>query len=411
MSNLRVLIVDDDSSTRKVLRRWLTRALDVDVSEAADGLEAFEQLTEQPSDLVITDIHMPLLNGLELVSLIRDDPDLGHTEVVAMSVDSSQTLVTELVKMGVSDFIVKPLLQDQVIHRLEGVLRALVQKGEERNNLVSLPTVLVADRDANFREFARTTLEGLFRCETAKNAGELLVGSIRHKPPLVLVSPALPGFRLEFLLKKLRLGGPKPSTHVYLLTSEAGEQPDGFQRVSGTVMRTFVPAAFRAEVSDIMNDVLPRELDGSPFAMLQQEMPGAIRLVLGTLTGADPHERPQPDSEPHFGIFGAVSLDSASDDLRIEANIAAEETMVREFAKVMLDLPEEEVDTEIVESTLQEILNMYGGRIKSLCDEKRVELNLHLPEIGRAESAVTAKPRWIPSGSLNGGMGTCLRPG
>ncbi|MDA1312637.1 MAG: response regulator [Acidobacteria bacterium] len=389
MSNLRVLIVDDDTSTRKVLRRWLTRALDVDVSEAADGLEAFEQITEQAADLVITDIHMPLLNGLELVSLVRDDPELADTEIIAMSVDSSQTLVTELVKMGVLDFIVKPLLEDQVIHRLEGVIRTLTEKRAKRNNSSTLPKVLVADRDANFREFARTALKGLFHCEVAKNAGELLVGSIRHKPPLILVSPALPGFRLEFLLKKLRLGDSHAPTHVYLLTSDAGDQPDGLQRVSGTVMRTFVPAAFRAEVCGVMNGVLPRKLDGSPFSMLRQEMPGAIRLVLGTLTGTDPHEKPEPEDEPLFGIFGAISLNSTSDDLRIEANIAAEETMIREFARVMLDLPEEEVDTEIAESTLQEILNMYGGRIKSLCDQKRIDLTLHLPEIGRAESAVT----------------------
>ena len=98
-------------------------------------------------------------------------------------------------------------------------------------------------------------------------------------------------------MKKLRSNGSHGPTDVYLLTDEAARPPDAVQHVSGTVMKTFVPVAFRAEVSSVMRRALPRNLEDSPWPALQRDIPAAVRYVPGRLTGTDPHEKPRPETE------------------------------------------------------------------------------------------------------------------
>ncbi len=124
---MRILIVDDSSATRTFLRESLEAtdgdAGDVEVSEADGGLEALRLLPRGPYDLVVTDINMTGVNGLELVKFIRGQEQYASTRVLLISTQSSPKDQQRGLDLGADAFLAKPFTSDQlrtVVSRLTG---------------------------------------------------------------------------------------------------------------------------------------------------------------------------------------------------------------------------------------------------------------------------------------------------
>jgi CheY-like chemotaxis protein len=80
-----IIVVDDDADARELFRQYLGNAFRV--IEAEDGIDALEKIRQRPVDLVITDFHMPKMNGLELIRELRADPALERTPVIVQTSD------------------------------------------------------------------------------------------------------------------------------------------------------------------------------------------------------------------------------------------------------------------------------------------------------------------------------------
>ena len=111
-----ILVVDDSITIRKVLSKILKMIeLDVDqVVEAKDGKEALECLKQSWFDLVITDLNMPVMTGMELIDEMAADGLLKDIPVVVISTDGSTTRIEELKKKGVKEYIRKPFTPETV---------------------------------------------------------------------------------------------------------------------------------------------------------------------------------------------------------------------------------------------------------------------------------------------------------
>jgi two-component system, chemotaxis family, chemotaxis protein CheY len=103
----RVLAVDDSSVARRQIKEAL-EAAGVKVAEAAEGVEALWRAREQRFDLVITDIHMPAMDGLELIRELRKIPGYEHTPVYVLTSDGSRERLAEGRAAGATAWIVKP---------------------------------------------------------------------------------------------------------------------------------------------------------------------------------------------------------------------------------------------------------------------------------------------------------------
>lgn len=119
-----VLIVDDSAAIRKILQRVLAQAnLGVGkVLEAADGREALEALKQQPVGLILSDINMPNMDGLQLLGELRSNDQWKHVPVLMISTEGSQTKVMEAVQLGAQGFVRKPFTADQIKEKLAGML-------------------------------------------------------------------------------------------------------------------------------------------------------------------------------------------------------------------------------------------------------------------------------------------------
>lgn len=121
---LDVLVVDDSVAIRKILLRVLTQTkLPLGkVLEAGDGVEAIARLKAHNIGLVLSDINMPNMDGIELLTQMRANPAWRDIPVVFVTTESSQQKVLEAVDLGAAGYVRKPFNADQIRKKLVGLL-------------------------------------------------------------------------------------------------------------------------------------------------------------------------------------------------------------------------------------------------------------------------------------------------
>lgn len=132
---LSVLIVDDNQYMRKLVRNLLVNIGVKDVHEAVDGIAGLESIRSISPDIVIVDWEMPLLNGSEMVRIVRSPgvfpvPDIP---VIMLTGHGERWRVVEAMRLGVNEFLRKPVSAQALLDRMVSILakpRAIVQHGD-----------------------------------------------------------------------------------------------------------------------------------------------------------------------------------------------------------------------------------------------------------------------------------------
>ena len=124
-----LLIVDDSATMRKIVMKTVRMSgLEFDqIEEAGNGAEAIDKLKNGAVDLVLCDINMPEMSGIEMVKKVRSDvPECSNTKIVMVSTESSQTLIDELLAEGADGYITKPFTPE----KFQEKLTTLAEKNE-----------------------------------------------------------------------------------------------------------------------------------------------------------------------------------------------------------------------------------------------------------------------------------------
>jgi two-component system chemotaxis response regulator CheY len=123
-----ILVVDDSAAIRKILQRVLRQTgMSIGtIYEAGDGQEALETLRKQKIDLVLSDINMPKMDGLQLLASVRASAAWRDIPVVMITTEGGETRVAEAVKLGASGYVRKPFTADQIKEKLAGFLEAIL---------------------------------------------------------------------------------------------------------------------------------------------------------------------------------------------------------------------------------------------------------------------------------------------
>ena len=117
-----IMTVDDSTSMRQMVKATLLSA-GYDVVEASDGQEALEYARENPVDLVITDVNMPRMDGITLVSELRLLPSYRLTPVLLLTTESTMEKKMEGKRAGATGWIVKPFNPAQLLMTLDKLFR------------------------------------------------------------------------------------------------------------------------------------------------------------------------------------------------------------------------------------------------------------------------------------------------
>lgn len=116
----KILVVDDAAFMRKVIKDTLSKSGYTELFEAVDGADAVEKFSEIHPDLVIMDITMPNMDGLEALKAIRGKD--GNANVVMCSAMGQESMVIDAVRSGAKDFIVKPFKADRVLKTVNSIV-------------------------------------------------------------------------------------------------------------------------------------------------------------------------------------------------------------------------------------------------------------------------------------------------
>jgi len=122
---IKILVVDDFATMRKVIRNLLKQVGYENIVEAEDGVIALKTLKSQKIDLVVSDWNMPNMTGLELLKAVRSDEDLKSTPFLMVTAEALQDNVIAAVKAGVSNYIVKPFTAETLNDKITKILEKI----------------------------------------------------------------------------------------------------------------------------------------------------------------------------------------------------------------------------------------------------------------------------------------------
>jgi len=122
MSSHKVLIVEDSPTMRQLIVFALKRIRGLNIVEANDGVDGLKKLSSDKFDLIFTDINMPIMDGLKLVSLVRNDPTYREVPIVIITTEGASEDRDRALSLGANDYITKPIQTTKIIETAKRLL-------------------------------------------------------------------------------------------------------------------------------------------------------------------------------------------------------------------------------------------------------------------------------------------------
>jgi len=119
---LKVLTVDDSKTIRMIVKKAFKK-YDCEMFEAENGVEGLAAAAKEKPGLIVLDITMPVMNGIEMLEKLKSEPALKDIPVIMLTAESGKDNVMQIVKMGVKDYMVKPFKGEDLIGRVEKIMK------------------------------------------------------------------------------------------------------------------------------------------------------------------------------------------------------------------------------------------------------------------------------------------------
>jgi two-component system chemotaxis response regulator CheY len=375
---MNVLIADDEPMTRSLLRRVLTRDCGCTVSEAADGLAALSSCGSTRPDLIITDLRMPVMDGIELIEALRQVPALAAIPVVMMTAAREQGPVHRAIELGVTDYLLKPLQADRVAERLRSVVDRVTRAntaGEDDGRTA----VLVADGSAEFRQLVATALGPHRTVHQAQTGVAALQRAVETRPGIVLVGGELGLLGPDLLMRKLRAASELAETRIVAVVAKANvATPD---QADAILVRTTVADDLRSQIGAIAVPTRKGPAGLAAHPALRDQVASAAEQVFGMMLQLEVQHtfEIQPRPVPQMIVAAlAIDLPDAGEtltmalrtDLASAARIAA--GMRRDGAA-----PASEQDAALAAAA--DVLGIIAGRIKTTLGASGARVEMQAP--------------------------------
>jgi two-component system chemotaxis response regulator CheY len=119
---MRILVVDDSSTMRRIIINTLGKLGYSDIIEASNGREGVDRLATNQVDLVVTDWNMPEMSGIDFIRSIRSTDGTKGLPVLMVTTNAAKDDIVEALKAGVNNYVVKPFTPDTIKEKIEAVL-------------------------------------------------------------------------------------------------------------------------------------------------------------------------------------------------------------------------------------------------------------------------------------------------
>ncbi len=122
MTALKVLVVEDSPTMRQLIVFALKRIRNFQIVEANDGVDGLKKLNTDKFDLILTDINMPIMDGLKLVSMVRNDPNYKTVPIIIITTEGAAEDRDRALALGANAYITKPIQTMQILDTVRSLL-------------------------------------------------------------------------------------------------------------------------------------------------------------------------------------------------------------------------------------------------------------------------------------------------
>ncbi len=126
---MKLLIVDDDKTTRKLLGLYL-KSKGYEVVPAENGLDALEKIGTENINLVVTDMNMPYMDGIELTKTLRSDINFRNIPIIMVTTEADDDEKKKAFDAGVDDYLIKPTNADAISESIKRIVKKIFMGGE-----------------------------------------------------------------------------------------------------------------------------------------------------------------------------------------------------------------------------------------------------------------------------------------
>ncbi len=212
-----ILLVDDEIISLDVLSRRIDREGYL-VNQAESGRKALDLMKFQQFDLVILDVRMPDMDGVEVLKIIKANPTTRSTPVIMLSGDTSSKLMRKCLLLGAADYLTKPLIMELARDRIDVNLR---KKSVAASTIgTDLKILIVDDHPLNIALLERLITKLGHTAITANNGKEALEKLNGDVPDLVLLDIVMPGISGIEVLTEIRKTYSPSQLPVIMVTAE-----------------------------------------------------------------------------------------------------------------------------------------------------------------------------------------------
>jgi len=122
MTGYKVLVVEDSPTMRQLIVFALKRIRGFQIVEANDGVDGLKKLSADKFDLILTDINMPIMDGLKLVSMVRNDPQYKETPIIVITTEGATEDRERALALGANEYITKPIQTMQILETVKTLM-------------------------------------------------------------------------------------------------------------------------------------------------------------------------------------------------------------------------------------------------------------------------------------------------
>jgi two-component system cell cycle response regulator len=237
----KILTVDDSKTVRIIVRKAF-KPYDCEILEAANGVEGLALASKDMPDLVLLDVTMPVMDGVEMLTKLKSDPQLKGIPVMMLTAEGGRDNVLKIAKIGVRDYIVKPFKEDVLIEKAGRIidLKPLSEGPAKARSIFDPATILVVDdKPAIVQQIQDGLKHTPWKVHGASTNGEAIDFCSKTPPDLIILSLSLPEDAAYTLFRLVRTSVKTKYTPVFglVVKTETAQQQQA-QNVGFTTVVT-----------------------------------------------------------------------------------------------------------------------------------------------------------------------------
>jgi two-component system cell cycle response regulator len=224
----KILTVDDSKTVRIIVKKAF-KGYDCDILEAGNGVEGLAVASKENPDLILLDVTMPVMDGVEMLTKLKADPALKGIPVMMLTAEGGRDHVLKIAKIGVRDYLVKPFKEEVLIEKAGRVidLKPLSEGPAKAKSIFDPADILVVeDKPAIIQQIQEGLKHTPWKIHGVSTQGEAIDFCTRTPPDVIVVSLSLPEESAFTLFRLVRTNIKTKYTPVFALVvkTEVGQQ-------------------------------------------------------------------------------------------------------------------------------------------------------------------------------------------